>query len=376
LSQISIPVIVTTHSPALVKYADPSSLVILRSQTPDEVTSYQLSSTFPAENKKQLSQLMRLDGAEVFFARVILAVEGDSELIALSAFAEQLGCDLDRDGISVLNVGSSNNYEPILRAFTDQQFSMKYIVIYDQDVLQNDPGLVRQAVKLGLVSKVDFQACRKDGSNVVEKRKSLLNYNIGWFGAEECFEQVLAECGYLDTMIEAIQNNDKKNNSDYKALEKYLEEESLSLDAHSLASFIKGRDTLKVPIAHAVADAVKTCKFVPDCFAAAIRHASLLSLGGIQVDDYFVLRACAAGFKDVLFKLIEDEGFTSNLGKLTDEHPQLSDAQLLQSFFGETNEGLAIRHIAKSLIADTVEDVGCSDYADAIRNTEFPQQEV
>ena len=378
LCQINVPTFITTHSPALVKYADPSSLIILRSDAPNEVSAYQLSSTFQLENKKQLSQLMRLDGAEVFFSRVIIAVEGDSELIVLPAFAEELGCDLDRDGISILNVGSTNSFEPILRAFADSELSVKCVVIYDQDALRNDPSLVKQAQRLDLVTDDDYQSCRKESIDVFDKRVSLLNCTIGWFGAEECFEEIVAQSGYLNTMIQAIKDKDKVNCSDYEALKKYLSDKNLALDTNSLVQFIKDkkRNDLKVPMAHAVADVVQTTKNVPECFASAIRHATLLSLGGIIVDEYFEERACGAGFRAIFLKLLDNEGLTANFNSFADEKSQLSERQILQSFFSSTDEGRAIRDKARLAIADAVDYVGCSKFADSIRDATFPNCEV
>ena len=46
--------------------------------------------------------MMRAGRADAFFARTIIVVEGASEVVALPAFAEQIGCNLDRDGISVV----------------------------------------------------------------------------------------------------------------------------------------------------------------------------------------------------------------------------------------------------------------------------------
>ncbi|GAB4528096.1 MAG: hypothetical protein OHK0046_46610 [Anaerolineae bacterium] len=372
LSQINAPVIVTTHSPALVKYADPSSLVILRAQSPDEVTSFQLSPNFPTENEKQLSRLVRLDGAEVFFARVIIAVEGDSELIALSAFAEQLGCDLDRDGISILNMGS-NSFEPILRAFTHQELSTRFAIIYDEDVLHHDSKLVKQAFQLGQVSKTDYEACRKSYPQAFDDRKNLLNCSIGWFGADDCFERVTADAGYLNSMVQAIKDNDQQHNSDYKVLEQYLKDNGLTLNTDSLVRFIKDkkRNDLKVPMAHSIAEAVKTIEAVPHCFASAIRHASLLSLGGIQIDEYFEMRVCATGFRGLLIQSIKDEGLSRKLKELADGYPLLSEEEVLQLFFSKTTEGSAIRHKTKSMIADAVEEVGCLNFARTIRDSDF-----
>ena len=378
LREINVPVVVTTHSPALVKYADPSSLIILRSDAPNEVSAYQLSSTFQLENKKQLSQLMRLDGAEVFFSRVIIAVEGDSELIVLPAFAEELGCDLDRDGISILNVGSKDSFEPILRAFTDSELSVKCVVIYDQDDLHNGPKLVKQAYKLGLVSESDYQSCRKDITNAFNDRASLLNSTIGWFGAEECFEEVLADGGYFNQMIQAIKDKDKEHNSDFKSLEKYLSENCLNLDADGLIRFIKDRkrNDLKIPMAHAIVDAVPLVKKVPACFASAIRRAILLSIGGIVVDESFELRVCSAGLKEFLIESIEVSGLKTNFDSFAAQNLPMTEPRILQLYFAETDEGCSIRNCARHAIADAVERVGCSEFADRIRVATFPSEVV
>ena len=369
LCEINVPVIVTTHSPALVKYADPSSLVILRSDTPDQALAYQLSSSFQSESKKQLSQLMNLDGAEVFFSKIIIAVEGDSELIALPAFAEQLGCDLDREGISILNVGSTTSFEPILRAFTAGELSVKSVVIYDQDVLRKNPNLVKQAVNLGLVSKSDYQSCRKHRCNVFDDRVSLLNNQIGWFGATESFEQEIWNGGYSDLIIQIL-----KDNREYSNWENFASSNDLQCDGTTFASFVKkdNKKYLKLLIAHAVSDAVQTIESVPDCFASAIRHATLLSLGGIVVDENFEIRACAAGFRSIFFEFFEGCGLTASFQSFADENPHLSESVRLQLFFSRDDASHSMRDKARLVIAKAVDHVGCPDFADRIRNTGFP----
>jgi len=91
LAEINAPIFLTTHSPSIVKYADPLSLVLLRSITSDETQAYQLDTNkLGVSERKELSHFMREGKAEVFFSRAIIIVEGECELIALSAFAELL----------------------------------------------------------------------------------------------------------------------------------------------------------------------------------------------------------------------------------------------------------------------------------------------
>lgn len=116
LVDMDAPVILTTHSPIVVKYADPLNLILLRSDTANGTNAYQLDpEEVNDEDRKDLELLMRGGRAELFFSRAIIIVEGESELIALPSFARVLGCDLDRDGISLVPA-HGNNYSFILRA--------------------------------------------------------------------------------------------------------------------------------------------------------------------------------------------------------------------------------------------------------------------
>ena len=373
LCELNIPSIVTTHSPALVKYADPASLVILRSDSPDQASAYQLSSTYQTESKKQLSQLMRSDGAEVFFSRVIIAVEGDSERIVLPLFAEQMGCDLDRDGVSILNVGSTTSFEPILRAFSDSELSVKCVVLYDQDVLRTDPKLVKQAFDLGLVPEADFQAIRKDRQNVFQERVSLLNNRIGWFGANENFEEEAWNVGYSSVMLQVLKNTGEESNWKH-----FLASKNLQSDGKSFFEFVssKRKKYLKIVTAHAVADATQTINEVPDCYSSAIRHATLLSIGGLYVDNNFERRACMVGFKSVILNILEDEGLTADFRAFAHERPGISESQLLQAYFLNSTDVREVRDKARLAVAEAVNAVGCADFADAIRKASFPMREL
>lgn len=373
LRELSTPAIVTTHSPSLVKYADPSSLVILRSDVPERASAYQLSSSFQLNNRKQLAQLMRTDGAEVLFSRVIIAVEGDSEKIALPAFAEQLGCDLDRDGISILNVGSTSSFAPILAAFAHDELSVHCVVLYDQDVLHYDSKLVKQACDLGLVSEADYEQVRKDNQNVFQSRVSLLNENIGWFGVKECFEECVARNGYFNVMIQAIKDNDLEYHSDYKAWMKFISESKRSGNERDLANFIKKRNSLKIPIAHAVAENIRSTKTVPDEIASAIRYATLQSLGGIVVDESFELRACNAGFRDVLIDFLAGEQLLGVFRDFVDQCSSMSEFEQLSTFYTHTAEGQRVRDKARLNMADAVDKVGCSQFATEIRQTTYSE---
>src|SRR5690606_8933411 len=106
------------------------------------------------------------------------------------------------------------------RAFLPDEFATKFIVLYDDDVLRNGDNLVEQAWKLGFISKADFEGCRVNSAGDFDDRKSLLNHSIGWFGLDNCFEQVTAKEGYLDVMIQVLEDQNQKD-----AFDAYLHRE-------------------------------------------------------------------------------------------------------------------------------------------------------
>lgn len=86
-----------------------------------------------AERKKQfqMAQWINPDRAEMFFARRVVFVEGETERVLLPYLAERLGV-LDTD-VSVIDCGSKFNlplYIGIAKAF-----QLSYLVIHDEDPL-------------------------------------------------------------------------------------------------------------------------------------------------------------------------------------------------------------------------------------------------
>ncbi len=372
LNTIDAPIILTTHSPEIVKYADPLGLVLFRSTAPDETTAYQLDpNKIDDSNRKDLAKLMRGGRADLFFARAIIIVEGESELITMPAFAELLGCDLDRDGISIVSA-DGNSYAFILKSCQEDQFAIPTTVTYDTDVLEKESKLLQEAYNAGLIDQTKYFDHKSQIPDAGVKREAVLT-NLGWIGATECFEEEVCRNGYLDVVIQAIKDADTEHDSHTKALEKYLNEEGLSKDAHGITSFIKNkRKNLKVPIARAVAEAAKTVKSVPDCYARAIRKAVLESIGCIPVDEYFEIRACAAGFLGIILNTIESANAVDAMKQFMNNTGCSVDAIGISKFMTDSEVGMSLREQVKCAVADAVEIAGCQQYAELIRQSAFP----
>lgn len=368
LAEIDAPIILTTHSPSIVKYADPLSLVLLRSITSDETQAYQLhTNKLGVSERKELSHFMREGKAEVFFSRAIIIVEGECELIALPAFAELLGCDLDRDGISLVSADGNGNYHLIIKACQPDQFKIPVIVTYDIDALETDNKLVESAYLSGLIDIEIRNSCKNNPNSQQAKlqRKTALD-SINWFGATECFEDEICNHGYSDTILQMLETLDPENNSHLKALESHLSCTQLKKDARGISSFIKKRRNLKIAAARAISDAVKKVNRVPDCYANAIRKAILESVGNFPVDSYFEQRACSAGFYNVIRETLISNHANKLTHFLAEKELENSPISLIR-FIAESEASLQIRSEVRLAIADAIERCGCKEYAELIR---------
>jgi hypothetical protein len=312
---------------------------------------------------------MRGGRAELFFARSMIVVEGQSELIVLPAFAEYIGCDLDRDGISLVEAGN-NNFAFILNSCSPSNFSIPSVVIYDSDDLRYGNGLLKEAYKAQLINITKRDEAEQLTSNDrIVKMKSILD-EIGWFGAIECLEEEMCKNGYMDVVLGVIHNNDPEHNSDQKAFESFLNGQAVT--PNLVTQFIKKRDTLKIPVAQGIYRAVETIGHIPTVYENAIRKAVLLSQQGLIVDNYFEARAWSAGFKNILLEFIEEKG-------LSDQYKQflVEDAKGLPAPI-QFNEFAKCKILAKEFrvdlknrISDAILVCGCSEFAKNVRDGSF-----
>jgi len=274
LEKIDAPVLLTTHSPAIVECSDPLGLIRLTLTNQNQVTAHQVDpSKIDKNDLKLLARMMRSGRADAFFARAIIVVEGPSEVIALPAFAEQIGYSLDRDGISVVPA-DGNSFSYILHACNDKHFSIPTVVTFDTDVLESSNDLLNEAYKSGLITEKD----RNDSaSSPAESRRRILE-TMGWVPVIPDFEEEIARIGYLPLILRVIDEAEAT-----KSLETFLTKKNLTKDAHGVAQFLNGPrrgKSLKVPVARAVANEVEIIGRIPDCFDRAIRQAVVLSTGG------------------------------------------------------------------------------------------------
>lgn len=100
--------IIASHSPAIVKRIDPESIRYLRMST-DELSTCVKTISFPSKEKyedryKYIKEAVQAY-PEIYFARLVVFGEGDSEEIIIPKLLDIFGYNIDSSGISVVPLG-------------------------------------------------------------------------------------------------------------------------------------------------------------------------------------------------------------------------------------------------------------------------------
>jgi putative ATP-dependent endonuclease of OLD family len=123
-------VIYTTHSPHFVSVPDYRDVLLVRR---NEEGTYVVQSSLASDNKRREKLLKELDPErnELFFAKRLLLVEGDTEKLSFPEYAAGLDIDLDRAGATIVEVGGKRN----LKDFAELAISFQIPtgIVYDKD---------------------------------------------------------------------------------------------------------------------------------------------------------------------------------------------------------------------------------------------------
>ncbi|RTQ92242.1 ATP-dependent nuclease [Lysinibacillus telephonicus] len=114
-SNFSSQFILTTHSSDLVSSINPSNIIMVHNQF-----CYPMSKEYTLLNENDYKFLERfLDATKcnLFFAKGIILVEGDSEMLLIPALAELIGLPLHKNGVSIINVHGTS-FERYIKLFS------------------------------------------------------------------------------------------------------------------------------------------------------------------------------------------------------------------------------------------------------------------
>lgn len=126
--------ILTTHSITLASKIALEKLIVLNGRK-----AYPMSSEYtmmrPADYKF-LERFLDATKANLFFAKGLIMVEGDAENLLIPALAELIERPLPRNGVSIVNVGSTayKRYVSIFKRKDGSSFGMPIAIVSDLDV--------------------------------------------------------------------------------------------------------------------------------------------------------------------------------------------------------------------------------------------------
>ncbi len=154
----------TTHSTEFVSLPDYENLCIVRKKPVEgtQLNQAQGLSITPA-SKEELKLLTQFDArrSELFFARKVMLVEGQDERVILPNIFALKGIDVNEDCISVIDVGSKENLEFMIKIV--RAFSIPFVVLHDEDRNANNYTIYHAGTN-GINAKI--RASAGDGSLV------------------------------------------------------------------------------------------------------------------------------------------------------------------------------------------------------------------
>jgi len=128
-------VFLTTHSPVFVQIHDPESVAIVRRTVEIGTKVHQASKVELAEDERKALRLMtEFDSQrnELFFARRVMFVEGNTEKVAIPLVFRALGIDINKENISVIECGGKTKIPLFVRVA--RALGIPYIVLVDFDI--------------------------------------------------------------------------------------------------------------------------------------------------------------------------------------------------------------------------------------------------
>ncbi|GAA0287770.1 AAA family ATPase [Rhodovulum strictum] len=178
--------IVTSHSPTLAAVAPLRSIVQLRAQA-GATCAYSLAQLpVTPDELDDIERYLTATRSELLFARGVLFVEGDAEEALVPVFADALGRNLDRLGITVCNVAGVN-FSPYVKLAVS--LGLPFAVITDWDPLDGTK------VPLGLTRVLDIH---DDLCFVTGQPKLTLDDRAHWEKSDfEAFSAAWAKFGYF-----------------------------------------------------------------------------------------------------------------------------------------------------------------------------------
>lgn len=184
-SDKSDQIVYTTHAPNLVEIREYESVCVFRKK--DKVTYInQAQEVFPQgfdEDREKFRLTIEFDPErnELFFAKKVLLVEGDTEKISFRVIAEKMGKNLNKLGVSIVECGGKDKIIPFVWILNS--FEIPYLVVCDEDPVEEID-----------LEGIDCDKCRQRANSKKSGQQSKFELN------EKIQEEVGEEMGSIAFM--------------------------------------------------------------------------------------------------------------------------------------------------------------------------------
>lgn len=133
--------IIVTHSPYFINFSRANIIIRIFQEKENIKTAIFSEIGFTPDELYKVVQFLDINSKEIFFSRKVVLVDGQTELGALPIFASKLGFNFDENGISLISVDGSGNYEIFVKL-------CKVLEIPVFIIADNDAGMAIKKMKL------------------------------------------------------------------------------------------------------------------------------------------------------------------------------------------------------------------------------------
>ena len=166
-------IFLTTHSPVFVQVHLPESVAVIRRSADTGTKVHQASMVDLAENDRKALRLMtEFDSQrnELFFARKVMFVEGNTEKVALPLVFSALDIDINRENISVVECGGKTKIPLFVRVA--KALNIPYIVIADYDIQEIKEEWTEKRKENQRQKNADYKRWNKDILDIAGEEKT------------------------------------------------------------------------------------------------------------------------------------------------------------------------------------------------------------
>jgi predicted ATP-dependent endonuclease of OLD family len=208
--------IILSHSPYFIDSENIDNCMIVR-DIDNKTQVFKLPDNYFQERElAKLKKIIDIQSRDLFFAKKVMLLEGETELGAFPIFAKEIGYDFDVNGISVIFVGGKDNFEIFIKLLVG--YKIPYIIVCDRDAVMeinvgDVPSIFRQLNNLNLIEIYDYEHISSkpkeniEGINKIKDDKFeevcdiARKYRCNPLSSD--FEGVLTSYNYINMIIEA-----------------------------------------------------------------------------------------------------------------------------------------------------------------------------